>query len=825
MFRKLKARTAGSTRRGPRRLIVLALLSVVLGGGFLAAGIVNAPPAQAFMGICDPDESFPAPATPGGTLAGIEYTRATLTPTAPGSAAYAVVAPIADQASPVAQYGGSGLHWYPFGLTCTNIAANTWSMISNFVFEILALWPARMLGVLMSFAFSTAIGDWVLSLAGPIVNSLSQNVFLAWGPLLIMCILLGAIIKMARGKAQQGWSQLAWLVSVITVVTGVLTGPGLALMTSLNDYTRDITTCVTFATTGAGCASNNTSGPASYANGMVESLAQGTWAIGAIGDMANRVPSTYDLTVTTRDSNPTIADNSVVRVPTEAIPAKVAGQPTWAEIIRWTQTYTSAESAAMVADAKLRCSANASGSPSTFDLTNAAGGHPDKYNGAQLCSYKWLVRAALASTLAETAPQEYTQFRGISPELFTTSLAAVGLLPLAFGIGAMGFQVLLLQIELAMLFIAGPFVGLAALMSPKPAGKWAEMVTATLVRRVAIGLTLGLILWISATINTKFVNVVSGPYDVPIFPPQMIPLATSLLTIGVMIAGFKLLSKLSSLMLAGIEVPEHTPGLAAQGSNAVKQGGKKIVQVGVAAAAGALSGGTSFAAAGALRGVTRSGAIGGTLGRAARAGDRAGDVVRRKGAKGTADATANVTRTVPAATAAERGVTDAWRDLLADPKVREAAELQLKAAEELQQLAERELETARGSLASQEALARIQERAAAEGYTLAGMDPVAAQARAAAETATARQPFADAVVTGELRVTQATEAVEQAAAGAPSPLAVEIAQSISRGESADQVATRIGADDELLATLRNYEDALHTRRRVRAIDRPSEHEE
>lgn len=627
----MNARTTKRWR--PSRWAMLSVLALLIGVGFVVSGAGGTQSAQAgFLGICDADMTFPAPADPGGTTSGINYNTAFETPSARDGSddvnpkTYTVVVPTASQRTPLRQYAGGGLHWYPYAMSCMDAQPQAQTMVVNWVYELVALWPMRLLGLLMMFSFSTVISDALLGAADGIVTNLSTNLWASWSPIIITLVLAGAIIKSARGRGRESFSSLIWIIGVSVVVTGALTGPGLRLLTDLNNRARSITSCVTFATTGAGCGVNDTSTVALYADSMVESLSADVWATGALGDLSTQTPyetnGTWDLVVKHHEGTPGFDDNASVPIPVDAIPAKKPGNPTWAEVLRWTQTYTNAEVTAMRARPDLQCLKSPDESPKSSNVTNLDDG--DKWDAGQLCSYKWLVRSALASELYEKHPQAYAAFRGVSQQGWTAAIGGVGLTPLSFGVGIMGFMVFLYQIEFVVLFVASPVVGLISLKNPKAARRWGEMVISALVNRIAVGFTLGITIWLASVANTVFVNSLSGTGGATLLVPlQLVPVATATLTIGCMVVGFMLLKKIQRLFRDGLDLSGQ-PGVADGLLDKAKTGGKKALEMGVAASAGALAAGSGLHVKGAMRGLTRSNAFGGSIGRAFRTGDQAG---------------------------------------------------------------------------------------------------------------------------------------------------------------------------------------------------------
>ncbi|WP_146953125.1 hypothetical protein, partial [Cellulomonas soli] len=787
-----RTRTPRTGRRRLSRWALIPAVALILGVGFVVTGIGGTPAAQAgFLGICDADTTFPVPADPGGTTDGITYSTVSQTPAAAADdvdpKVYTVVIAATEQNTTLQQFAGGGLHWHAYAMSCMDAQPQIQGLVANWVYELVALWPMRVLGILMQLSFSTVIADALLGATGGLVSTLEASIWTKWSPIIMMAILAVAAIKVARGRGRQGLSSVVWMVGVSVVVTSALTGPGLDLVKSLNDYTRTITSCVTFATTGAGCSVSDSSSASLYADSMVESLASDVWATGALGDLAGDTPAdtnggSWNLTVTSHDGTPDLDDQAEVHIPTAAIPAKVAGSPTWAEVLRWTQTYTNAEVAAMNADPALQCTAAPDQSPSSGEVTNLDDG--EGWEPGQLCSYKWLVRSAIVSELYNAHPQAYATFRGVTQQGWTAAIAGLGLLPLGIGIGVMGFMVFLYQVELVALFVVTPLVGLISLKSANAARKWAEMIGATLVKRIAVGFVLGLTIWLASLANSTFANAISGPDATLAMPRHIIPVAASMLTIGCMVVGFMLLKKVQGILLEGVELPT-APGMADSAMDKGKKLGKKALKLGVGATAGALGAGTGLRMTGAMRGMTRSGALGGTLGRVTRAGDLAGVMRGQQTGRGTNAAAGG--RGKPADSGPQTGASrvDAAREaLMSSPVFRPAGWADARAAQQqagraraAQEARVDELRTGRAS-----GVAAMTQQGVA-----AGMDPTAAQARATAQW--------DAQIESELATLRTFEAALTAASGTLAALdddahraAGRVVDAVHQGHDVDAVA-------------------------------------
>lgn len=583
----------GPTRpaRNPHRWWALVLAVLLIGAGITTAGVITAPPAQAgFMGLCDADTSFPIPAKPprgAGPVGHVHRIEASY------DRSFLAVGLPEGATSPVRQFSGAGLTWFPWGHSCMDAGVVADTMLANGLFETLVLWPARLLGVMLDAGYGTGLVDALLNVAEPVVTSLSEHVFLQWAPVMIMFVLIGATWKAARGRGRQAFSQIAWMAAVTAIVTGLLTTGGISLLRDVNRYISHLTACVTFGTTAVGCEAGGEAGRLDYSSAMVDSLAADTWAHGMLGDRAVE-PAPKTLTITQRhDAFPRLQDSWEVPVPVDAVPAAKAGAPTWGELLRWTQTYTTAELRHMQDDAAARCTMNPQQSPSIQNVTNGPN-HHQHLSEDELCSLKWLVRAGIVAELVEDDPDSLATFRGEGAGRVPTALAAAGIAPLAVGIGVIAALVLVLQLELVLLVVAAPVVALFALRDPRMGRRWGEAILATIVKRIAMGLTLGLVLWA--------MNGVAAAVRSIGWVGLMAPAGTTVLTIAIMVAGVQVLRRIQGMLLTTVQI-EDAPG-------AVESGAKKVALTGVAAASGALTAGSGMMLAGALRGAGRAGLFG-----------------------------------------------------------------------------------------------------------------------------------------------------------------------------------------------------------------------
>ena len=609
--------------------MIIGVLALIF--GITVAGMVSSQPANAAIwDFCKADQTFAGPLPSGGIQSG--GVDAQVQKVGDHDLSW-----VASTDTPAAAYEGAGMTWYTFGASCADFPLSGTTMIGNFLFQVFSLFPAKMLGVLMQIVFGLTtfisgliIGDGAdkVGVLGPILNRLHKNMFTQWAPLLISAGLVGALWNVARKRGQKGVGDFGWLIGVIVGI-GLLTSPdGINLVRQTNDAVSSMTVCATLSVSGACVDSDDTNAFRELANSMTETLSAGTWAAGAIGDLSNKPFTETVISFVAHDGKPKIYDDNGdgsagktlhVPIPLGAIPAS-GTLPTWGDVWRWTQTYTRSEMAAMNTHSNLRCSDD--NSPKIESLSNKDDHDISDGNRSELCTYKWIVRAAMTSYMVEHYPGSYQDMTGSGNLRIIAAIAGVGMLPVGWGIGIVGLMVLFYQLEFIGLILISPLVALVSLRNPAAAKKWGGQVSAALVKQVATGLVLGIILFLVGQITAQFVNASTGPLGLNVIPPYMVPFVSSCITVLVMIMGFVMLGRVRDMILGGMNLPE---------GDKVTGGLKKVALGGIAATSGALAAGSGLRLAGAGKALVRSGAIGGgTVRNGIMAGGRAGKSVKAK---------------------------------------------------------------------------------------------------------------------------------------------------------------------------------------------------
>jgi hypothetical protein len=560
--------------------------------GIGVAGMVTAQPANAAIwDFCSADQTFAAPASAGGSQLGERDGT-------PATVGDRTVQWVRTAEAPAAAYAGAGLKWTTFGASCADFEMSGMTMLANFVYELAVLMPAQLLGIALQLVFMPDIANAIIGdgaakagLIGPVIERLHENFFLAWAPLIIGVALIGVMWGIARKRSSHAMGNFGWIMGVIVLVGLIASPDGLALTRKANQAVSEGTACLVFVFSGA-CSDDMNSGSTAtnaFSSAMVESLAAGTWGAGALGSLATQDMTADAITFRAREGVPKIyeantGDNALsVPIPRDAIPRAGADYPTWAEVWRWTQTYTRAEMAAMRDHPELRCAQP--NSPPVNALSNRGDKDIERAHQtySELCVYKWIVRAAMVSEIATVHTGSFNDMAGSAGNTRLAAAASgVSVAVLSIGIGVAGAMVFVYQVLMIGLVLTAPVVGLAALKNPAIGRRWIGMLGVSFVKRLATGFTLGLMIFLISSVQVKFLE--SDMFGLARFPVYAAPFAGALVSIVCMVAAFLLLSRVRDLFAASAGLAEgDRTGDGAMG--VVKQG----VNVALSASTAALS--------------------------------------------------------------------------------------------------------------------------------------------------------------------------------------------------------------------------------------------
>lgn len=494
---------------------------------------------------------------------------------------------------------GDGLSFATFGLSmCHDTPAQVATTIGDTAWSLLAVWPAKIVGLGLDWALSGALSTILLGIIQAPLEALYGSVFLAWAPLVVALTTIGIMIGIARRRGR-AVGDFAWMITVL-VLTGIIASPtGIAIATGATQAVGKAATCAATAPMG-GCQD----GQGTISSTVVDTLLMQSWGAAALGDVADEpMPATITLNEELKDTTPDIRDSYTVTIPLEAIPAGTDGVVSYADTLRWTGVYTAAEATLMRSTPEYRCSVR-DRLPTIGDVTGATHKGLDPQ---QLCSYKALVRAALYSDLATSHPGSFASATGKSSAAMGAALSALfGLLPLLIGIALVALVALVAELELVSLFLSAPLVGLGALRSPAVGRRWATELAGSLVRRLSVGLALGIALWAVSAISVTMTKLLAGEAGgsttagvaITAVAPKLLPVAVAVVSALAMLGAFKLLTKLQGILLAGVGLPD------AGGSGTGEERGRQVAAAAVGAAAGAV-GAPGNALKGAMAGMRR----------------------------------------------------------------------------------------------------------------------------------------------------------------------------------------------------------------------------
>ncbi len=611
-------------------LVVLLAVAVLTTIALVAPGTAQALGAPSGLNpldeVCKPDQHMVIPegGDNGTTSSTNRLTRYTASGDEAEGAGFAVVTSVD---APSYRDPGDGLIFRGFGLSmCRDTAATVTTTIGDTAWQLLAVWPAKLVGMALDWALSGALTTMMLDLVKAPMQALYDNVFLAWAPLVIGLTLVGIMFTVVRRRGR-GFGDFVWMVGVIAAL-GLLVSPaGIKALGTASRTVGQLATCATTAPLG-GCDKG-----ASVSTTIVDTIMGRAWGAAALGDVGDQpIPGRITLDEALKDGVPDIRDGYTVVIPTDAIPAGADGVVSYADTFRWTQAYTAAEATRIASDPAQRCSFR-DHMPTIGDVTGKTHGdvRPD-----ELCSYKAVVRAAILSDLASDHPGAYASATGRGGAAIGAAMAALfGLLPMLIALACIAVVALLAEIRLVMLAVMSPIVGLGALRNPGVGKRWATELAATAVRRIAVGAALGLALALVSGVTWAMTKLLAGNgalagVAIARVAPKLLPTAIAITTGLLMVATVQVMRKLEEILMASAGLPEGAAG------EVVGSKGKRVTAAAVGATAGAL-GAPGALLPGALAGLKRTAGTT-SVTRAARSGFGAGQgVAARKNDAPTRD--------------------------------------------------------------------------------------------------------------------------------------------------------------------------------------------
>lgn len=614
-----------------RALTWAALLVTVLTlANFLSQLIVPNIAHAGVLDVCDTNYQMPDPQNASNDAFDGKYTRVK------GNDAFVIPdgSPYIGKGGAGAGYGTGGLTWSTYATSVCNpmdYGYNITTMVSGFFLSGLIAF-ASLMGFLLNIAFTTEITSRVLDNATvqEVVRQIDNTLFRDWGNLIIVIALIIVVGLLIRRRFKEGMSNLLWAAIASGMILVVSTTPLMpTLGKAVNNATSSVSTSLLLMFNGGDCKSSgdDSSGVGSpkeqqiscMTTNMTSQFVTPVWAFGAAGQQANKqlnaitavddggTADTIDWADDSKASIKVFWDKkgdtalddmkdqnfgSIHLPPKGVVPTDNAnGVPSTSDYMRWTQTYTGAEMQAMKDNPSMRC--RSTSSPDKLeDLDEAA------YKGGELCMKKWAVRAAIMYGLKNNDPSSYNAASGrddlnsrIAPALLAYPVTGTVVLSLCF----VGMMMFAYQLEMALYFILVGlyFIG-SIVKGPRLMLDWAGWVSATAVKRVALGLMLGVLMLLMSILQQIFTAAqVAGAGAMSVV---LLPLIQQAFFIAGLVAMLLMWKKFRRWSL-------QTTRLEKYGSNKLVQSSKKAatkaLSVGGATAAAAATGGTSAALIGA----------------------------------------------------------------------------------------------------------------------------------------------------------------------------------------------------------------------------------
>ncbi|NCT91973.1 hypothetical protein GXB85_13580 [Cellulomonas sp. APG4] len=783
------------------------MASVLVGLGVLAGALVSAEPAYALG--CDPDQTLPeiTGSAQWGTSAQVKRYAG---PDGGDEGVYAAVHPAAGE---VARYpAGLGMNYGTFGMSWCDATGKGSATIANVAWNWLVVTPLRFAGAVIDFALGGKVVGALLGGAETLVKALHGSFFLEWAPAIIALALCAAMIRMARGRSQQAWGGLVWMVAVIAGLGLLSTSAGFGVVRSVNDTVTGITKSAFLGTVQG-------TGGGDLSTGVLDALVGTTWGGGALGE-AGDDPAPDAFTMTKSSGVPDITRDWTVPVPVAAIPSQTAGQPTMAEVWRWTAAYTEQEASVLHRREEARCAVSGR-SPETVDVSNP---EFEDLNPEALCSYKWVLRTAMLRHLEENDPITYTVARGATDAALTATGTGIAIVPAMLALAALGLMAVVAEISLIVYIAIAPIVGLVGLARPTIVRRWAEALVSTLITRVATGAALGVVLWALVQVQ----RLVDGGYaGVNLaLPAALRPIAVGILGLALVVVAAKLVKQVGEWM-------HEAAGVAPAGATAaldrVSGAGKAAVLGAVGLAGGAAGAGAgsrvSGAAAGMLRGANSRG-LGGAVTSSATAGRlvaHSKDARARAAGQQALQAQEQALRghdVEERAGHAEQAVRDttrdraqAWRAVVQTPTFAKAAEARQDAAMADVHTADARLQQATAHRDSLVDGRELWVEARTADHVKAGMAPAQAGVRAAHEFKVELATRTEVVDKAQAEFQAANVTLEDALDGVGVDLIEKLKAALDSGsKTADDVVREHGLGPATRDALRAYEDASGAQR-------------
>lgn len=522
-------------------------------------------------------------------------------------------------------FGTGGLQWstyatslcqpLDYGISITTLVAGL--LLAGLVAV------ASFMGFLLQIAFTTDVTNNLIEALNlqQLLQTINQRLFSSWGTLLVVVALCVVLYLLLRGAVAKAASSALWIGIAVALVGVAATTTWLSTTAkTINSTTSSLSSSMVTLFNGQNCSDMSAQNAIScMTNNLTNQFVEPVWSAGAAGDQAKTAPffvtnekgegselgELAGATDEEKGGNGGVkvywnregddADkkdlNGVDLPPTGVVPTSSTNKiPTTADYLRWTQTYTAAEIEAIKEDGKRRCTYTTS--PKLDELGDALKDHGD-----QICLHKWAVRASVMYGMKVSNNGAYGTASGrddlgsrITPAVLSYPIMGATVL----AIELVALLMFVYQIEMVMYLVLVIFYLMGSIVKgPKLMLDWLGWIGATAVKRIGLGLMLGIVLMVFGYLG-KITTNISGLVGVASI--VFVPLIHQVLLIATCIGLLLMWRKLSKSLLRATKLEQFGENKVTAG---MKGAANKVLGIGTAAAAGAVTGGVGAAAMGA----------------------------------------------------------------------------------------------------------------------------------------------------------------------------------------------------------------------------------
>ncbi|MCT1735906.1 hypothetical protein M3A88_11760 [Kocuria marina] len=520
-----------------------------------------------------------------------------------------------------AAYGTGGFTWHTYGTSLCqplDYTTNITTLVAGFVLSWLVS-MASMMGTMLQAAFTTPVATTLLENAelSNVLKAINDDIWGGWYSLLIGGALIFIGYMVLRSQTQRAFSSLLWVIAASGLIAISASTTYLStLAVGVNNATNNLSNTALFAIAGSGDACDTVSAetPSDLAAqcmtaNMANIMVMPVWTTGMVGGLGNAEAPVIlndkneqgtaqpDLWVNWNTEGDSVGKDvkfAAVQLPPKDVVPTVndSGNPSAAEYLRWTQTYTAAEEKAIRDKPEMRCLR--SQTPTLEELDKMArdkGGDSSK----ELCVQKWAVRAGILYGMKATNPTAYAAAAGkddLNARITPGVIAMPFSMATEFIIIVAGVLMLFYQLEMVFyFFFTIVFLMASVVKGPRVMLDWVGWVGATAIKRVGLGLMLGFTLLAFTWVQSLFSDIsLSGAGPLLLI---FIGIIQHVILISSMIAVLIMWFKLRKTLLRSTGTERYGTSAPIQ---ALQNAGRKALAIGGATATGALTGGVAGAA-------------------------------------------------------------------------------------------------------------------------------------------------------------------------------------------------------------------------------------